>query len=45
MNKPIKEVKEIIYYCEQGNPYCIYPKCLCNTINPKINETKNAKQD
>lgn len=23
--------KEVIYYCNQGDPYCIYPKCRCNT--------------
>jgi hypothetical protein len=29
-----KQDKPIIYYCEQGNPYCVYPKCVCNTIKP-----------
>lgn len=24
---------EIIYYCKQGDPYCVYPKCKCNTMN------------
>jgi len=27
--------KEIIYYCEQRDPYCISPKCKCNTVKPK----------
>lgn len=22
---------EKIEYCNQGDPYCIYPKCRCNT--------------
>jgi len=32
--------QEVIYYCEQGNPYCIAPNCLCNTIRPNYKETK-----
>jgi hypothetical protein len=30
-----KEPKEIIYYCKQGEPTCVYPKCICNTVRPK----------
>ena len=25
----------IVYYCEQGNPYCCYPHCVCNTVRGK----------
>lgn len=27
---------EIICYCKQGEPTCVYPKCRCNT--PRLNE-------
>lgn len=33
-------MKEIKYYCEQGDPYCVSPKCICNTIRPKKAEEK-----
>lgn len=32
------ENKEIIYYCEQNDPYCQSPKCRCNTVRPKNTE-------
>jgi hypothetical protein len=38
---PQEEPEEIIYYCEQGDPYCQSPKCRCNTIKPK----EEPKQD
>jgi hypothetical protein len=34
-------MSEIIYYCEQGDPMCIYPKCTCNTVRPET--TKNER--
>jgi len=27
--------KEKIYYCEQGDKNCLYPKCVCNTVREK----------
>ena len=30
-----QENKDIIYYCDQNDPYCQYPNCLCNTVKPK----------
>jgi hypothetical protein len=27
--------QEIIYYCKQGEPTCVYPKCVCNTVKAK----------
>lgn len=36
-------MSEIKYYCEQGDPYCVSPKCLCNTIRPK-NVEKESKE-
>ena len=32
---PKEEVKETIYYCKQGEPTCVYPKCICNTVRLK----------
>ena len=29
-------MSEIRYYCEQGDPYCVSPNCICNTIRPKL---------
>jgi hypothetical protein len=34
-------MSDIIYYCEQNNPYCAYPHCVCNTVRP-IAEEKSA---
>ena len=30
------EAKEIVFYCEQGEPTCVHPKCVCNTVREKI---------
>ena len=26
--------EKVIYYCRQGDPYCMSPKCRCNTVRP-----------
>lgn len=31
----INENKDAIYYCEQDDPFCQYPNCVCNTVKPK----------
>ena len=31
----INENKDAIYYCEQDDPFCQYPNCVCNTVRPK----------
>lgn len=41
----IMESEEIIYYCEQGDPYCQSPKCRCNTVRPeKVKEQPKQGQ-
>ena len=37
---------EVIYYCEQGNPYCncTYPKCKCNTAREDKKEPIATKR-
>ena len=32
--------KEIRYYCKQGDPTCVYPKCTCNTVEPDEKKSK-----
>jgi hypothetical protein len=32
---------DIIYFCEQGNLYCGFPNCVCNTFRPSV-EIKSA---
>lgn len=34
-------MSDIVYFCEQGDPYCVHPKCVCNTVRP-IAETKSS---
>lgn len=29
------EKQETVYYCKQGEPTCVYPKCVCNAARPK----------
>lgn len=41
----MKKKKEIIYYCNQNDPYCVSPNCVCNTIRPEEPKTDNIKQD
>lgn len=36
--------KDKIEYCEQDNPYCVYPKCCCNTKSEKI-ENRGGKRE
>jgi len=39
------ENQEIIYYCQQGDPYCQSPKCRCNTVRPdNIEDQPNQGQ-
>ncbi len=28
--------KAIVYFCDQGDPYCTSPKCTCNTVRPSF---------
>jgi hypothetical protein len=42
---PQEEPEEIIYYCEQGDPYCQSPKCRCNTIKPQEEPKQDLEKD
>jgi len=33
-------MSDIVYFCEQGDPYCVHPKCVCNTVRPSAGGAK-----
>ena len=39
----MKAEKKVIYYCKQGEPYCVSPNCTCNTINPEHTQQETGE--